>query len=713
MPASTKKRVINANILLYGPKASGKSSNLRYIQKKLKPEQRGEIEIRRQEGSPAIEYEYLPIKLGELMGYETNLFIYTVPDGEAALETRLALLPSAAGVAFIGHSSATRMADNIASLEALKDELRYFDLDYETFPLLFQYNHRDATDLIPIDVLERRLNPEGKPIFEAIASSGDGVRSTFAAISKMAVRRVRLQLISEEGGTAADLDAMEGLQPVRAPSPEVAKPAAPVQDLPKVVAVAPAIPVVAPVVVAPPVEPEPIKVAPQAPTTPESDEEASPVAGEVGGRKKKGKQHRGARAEAPPAPAPVRQVVEDETPYDGESSGEFPRPAGENFLTTRLAASLNDGQSEVMEVMETLGAEDDDDDREITNSGAARLLGSRQDEPVRPILVSDYEDRGALTLSDLHLRGPFPTAAMGGGDSGMNIVTVDEDEEDEDIRLLGQAGAFSDAALMEEEEEFDVDELDDLGLDEAASEELQPEGMELDSPADEAVEPEEEPLPPTDPLDDDDESESERSIIASPDQISAATASLAQFDTPSLPEPLTAPPTFDDRSGSDGFSLNVSVEDTADEVDTPSMSDVHIEGVSLYEGPGGAGEVEDVFPPAESLHDAGTFEDEVTADVPPQLFEMLHSPSATPESVEPRDLDNWASTEVMETVEAEVTSSIPLDGASITHWGDVVRVDHKTLQLPVTVLLADTSQQVELVVTLHVEQLLPALAGKV
>ena len=196
------RKEINANIILYGAPHAGKTTNIKFIHKKLKPAQRGAIQTLSQEGYPHVGYEYLPILLGELKGYNTNLFIYTSPDGDDGLETRLNQLNEAGGVVFIVDSSPGKLDAALTSLANLKEELRYWNIDYATFPVIFQYNKRDVPGAYPISVLERKLNPEGKQAFEAIAIEGKGVKDSFAMVSKLAVRRVRSRLKESASPTA-------------------------------------------------------------------------------------------------------------------------------------------------------------------------------------------------------------------------------------------------------------------------------------------------------------------------------------------------------------------------------------------------------------------------------------------------------------------------------------------------------------------------------
>jgi hypothetical protein len=51
--------------------------------------------------------------------------------------------------------------------------------------MVIQYNKRDLADILPVEELNRALNPLGAPFCEAVATTGDGVLKTFTVISKL------------------------------------------------------------------------------------------------------------------------------------------------------------------------------------------------------------------------------------------------------------------------------------------------------------------------------------------------------------------------------------------------------------------------------------------------------------------------------------------------------------------------------------------------
>ena len=64
---------VNARILYWGVEGGGKSTNLRVIHQKLRPDHRGDLQTRRTRLDPTVTYEVLPIALGDVAGQRTTI----------------------------------------------------------------------------------------------------------------------------------------------------------------------------------------------------------------------------------------------------------------------------------------------------------------------------------------------------------------------------------------------------------------------------------------------------------------------------------------------------------------------------------------------------------------------------------------------------------------------------------------------------------------
>ena len=85
-------REIHAKIVLYGPPEAGTTTNLSFIHRKLKKEHRGELRTLGAEWGAKGAYEFLPVNLGPVRGYQTSIHLYTVPAGKAHAAVRRELL---------------------------------------------------------------------------------------------------------------------------------------------------------------------------------------------------------------------------------------------------------------------------------------------------------------------------------------------------------------------------------------------------------------------------------------------------------------------------------------------------------------------------------------------------------------------------------------------------------------------------------------------
>src|SRR5262245_1304016 len=114
------ERIIKAKIVYWGPHKSRKTENLNYIYQRTNTEHRGALH-----DSPGKEghYDLLPIKLGDIRGFQTQFELYTVPGGDAYAAARRALLESVDGVVFVGDSRKGRAAHNARSFSELVEGL--------------------------------------------------------------------------------------------------------------------------------------------------------------------------------------------------------------------------------------------------------------------------------------------------------------------------------------------------------------------------------------------------------------------------------------------------------------------------------------------------------------------------------------------------------------------------------------------------------------
>jgi hypothetical protein len=94
-------------------------------------------------------------------------------------------------------------------------------LALDSIPVVLQYNKRDLPDVLPVDELNRAINPRGLPHFEASAVSGQGVFETLKGISKLTLLSLKKRL-TKMGDSGTARPAAPRPMPVAAPPPAAA-----------------------------------------------------------------------------------------------------------------------------------------------------------------------------------------------------------------------------------------------------------------------------------------------------------------------------------------------------------------------------------------------------------------------------------------------------------------------------------------------------------
>lgn len=181
---NAEKREIDLKIVYYGPGLCGKTTNVQCIHRLLNPQQRGELVSLATKDDRTLFFDFLSIEPGSVRGFKTRFHIYTVPGQVHYALTRRAVLTGADGVVFVVDSQTEKLDENIASLKDLAENLRFYNKDITTFPMVQQYNKRDLPNIMPAEELKTMFNILDVPAFESSAITGMGVMDTLTAICK-------------------------------------------------------------------------------------------------------------------------------------------------------------------------------------------------------------------------------------------------------------------------------------------------------------------------------------------------------------------------------------------------------------------------------------------------------------------------------------------------------------------------------------------------
>lgn len=184
-------RQMTAKIVYYGPGLCGKTTNLNTIYGKTSQKARGEMVSLNTETDRTLFFDLLPMDVGVVGGFKTKLQLYTVPGQVFYNSTRKLVLKGVDGIVFVADSQVPMLDANKESLQNLEANLRELGLSVRDIPMVFQWNKRDLKNIVPVEDLERELNPSHHLSFQSNAQEGMGVFETLRGITKLALTHIK------------------------------------------------------------------------------------------------------------------------------------------------------------------------------------------------------------------------------------------------------------------------------------------------------------------------------------------------------------------------------------------------------------------------------------------------------------------------------------------------------------------------------------------
>jgi signal recognition particle receptor subunit beta len=189
-------REITCKIVYYGPGRSGKTTNLQHIHGLLPEATRGRIVSLATEMDRTLFFDFLPVDLGTISGFQVRIQLYTVPGQVYYDATRRLVLQGADGVVFVADSQPSRQEENVDSFRNLQENLLKQGVDPRAVPVCIQYNKRDLPEAVAVEEMERTLNYRGDRSLEASAATGEGVVETLRCVSELVLARLATRLQS-------------------------------------------------------------------------------------------------------------------------------------------------------------------------------------------------------------------------------------------------------------------------------------------------------------------------------------------------------------------------------------------------------------------------------------------------------------------------------------------------------------------------------------
>jgi len=187
-------REINCKIVYCGPGLSGKTTNITQIYRAANPSFRGKLVTLNTEMDRTLFFDFLPLELGKIAGFNVRFHLYTVPGQVFYEASRRLILKGADGVVFVADSRRDRLDANYEAMRDLKENLQIYSLNFRELPYALQLNKRDVEDVCESNFLVKELRVGAEPVYEAVATQNKGVPETLRDVAKQVLRRLREEM---------------------------------------------------------------------------------------------------------------------------------------------------------------------------------------------------------------------------------------------------------------------------------------------------------------------------------------------------------------------------------------------------------------------------------------------------------------------------------------------------------------------------------------
>lgn len=173
---------LHLKVIYAGAAGSGKTTNLQSLYKQTSGEMSSRLFDLHSLTQRNTFFDFLPLALGETRNHALRLHLYTLPAHELWETVNYHLLTGIDGIAFVVDSRLGALDANFAQLKYVRGMMQQMGLATEAIPWAFQYNHRDAADALPVDVLKPHFSAEDSEVMEAVAVQDIGVLETIQSL---------------------------------------------------------------------------------------------------------------------------------------------------------------------------------------------------------------------------------------------------------------------------------------------------------------------------------------------------------------------------------------------------------------------------------------------------------------------------------------------------------------------------------------------------
>lgn len=184
------QRELTLKIVYYGPGLSGKTTNLRQLYARTRPEVRGRLLSVETRDDRTLFFDVLPVFFSSTSSYNVKVKLLTVPGQVIHVATRRIVLRAADAVAFVADSRRSATSENNRYWHSLREDMRENGLDPDRVPVVIQFNKRDLPDTRTEEELDLVRRRGREPVVGAVALRGEGVCETFHELMRAAWQRL-------------------------------------------------------------------------------------------------------------------------------------------------------------------------------------------------------------------------------------------------------------------------------------------------------------------------------------------------------------------------------------------------------------------------------------------------------------------------------------------------------------------------------------------
>jgi len=196
-----KEQKLTIKLVYYGPALSGKTTNLMSLHDQIDPQLSGDLMTMETKNDRTLFFDLLPIGIRAASGLLIKFKLFTVPGQVAHDGTRKAVLSRADGVVFVADSQSNQKINNGESFQNLADNAKRVGLDFESLPLVVQFNKRDLPNIVSEEEIKERWGRTNWHLYFSTATKGEGVKETFETLLALVYQDMerRFKLKTEHG----------------------------------------------------------------------------------------------------------------------------------------------------------------------------------------------------------------------------------------------------------------------------------------------------------------------------------------------------------------------------------------------------------------------------------------------------------------------------------------------------------------------------------